>query len=269
MNGRQINIPEKLRELRVRSRNNELFCPCGYGANLVLVAGDKNLREQHFRIKDGSSDQDCHMITEGKTSVNSKIVLKCWLDEKLKAADMESRVPIHAVDDIHRNYEFTFLSQSRKTALSYCHERGNLSEEKMNILESNSRGIHIIYIVDCKNGGSEGQYPEWLMKVQQRQGYCLLLMVVDADYNAAEMEAVFYAQDMDGLWQEVIFAKGLLRDFSIDTDGQTLYADELLNNKLSKAMDNFQADIECEKARRIEEEKRCTEEAAKRRVEFN
>ena len=301
VNGRQINIPEKLRELRVRSRNNELFCPCGCGANLVLVAGDKNLREQHFRIKDGSSDQDCHMITEGKTSVNSKIVLKCWLDEKLKAADMESRVPIHAVDDIHRNYEFTFLSQSRKTALSYCHERGNLSEEKMNILESNSRGIHIIYIVDYKNGGSEGQYPEWLMKVQQRQGYCLLLMVVDADYNAAEMEAVFYAQDMDGLWQEVIFAKGLLRDFSIDTDGQTLYADELLNNKLSKAMDNFQADIECEKARRIEEEKRYTEamekllrkeehdreerrkqqeeakrererrteEAAKRRVEFN
>ena len=60
VNGRQINIPEKLRELRARSRNNELFCPCGCGANLILVAGDK----------------------------------------KLKAADMESRVPIHAVDDI-------------------------------------------------------------------------------------------------------------------------------------------------------------------------
>ena len=77
-----------------------MFCPCGCGANLILVAGDKNLREQHFRMKDGSSDQDCHVVTEGKTSVDSKIVLKCWLDEKLKAADMESRVPIHAVDDI-------------------------------------------------------------------------------------------------------------------------------------------------------------------------
>ena len=63
VNGRQINIPEKLRELRARSRNNELFCPCGCGANLILVAGDKNLREQHFRMKDGSSDQDCHVVT--------------------------------------------------------------------------------------------------------------------------------------------------------------------------------------------------------------
>lgn len=47
------------------------------------------------------------------------------------------------------------------------------------------------------------------MKVQQRQGYCLLLIVDDADYNTAEMEAVFYAQGMDGLWKEVIFADGM------------------------------------------------------------
>lgn len=138
--GRQINIPEKLKELRARSRNNELFCPCGCGANLILVAGDKNLREQHFRIKEGSSDQDCNVITEGKTSLDSKIVLKCWLDDKLKAADIESRVPIHEVDDVKRSYEFTFLSQSRKIALSYCHERVNLSDEKLSILEGNSQG---------------------------------------------------------------------------------------------------------------------------------
>ena len=129
----------------------------------------------------------------------------------------------------------------------------------MSILESNSRGIHIIYIVDHKNGGSEGQYPEGLMKVQQRQGYCLLLIVDDTDYNAAEMEAVFYAQGMDGLWKEVIFAKGLLRDFSIGTDGQILYANEPLNDKLSRARNNFTADIEREKARRAEQEKQYEE----------
>lgn len=129
----------------------------------------------------------------------------------------------------------------------------------MSILESNSRGIHIIYIVDHKNGGSEGQCPEGLMKVQQRQGYCLLLIVDDTDYNAAEMEAVFYAQGMDGLWKEVIFAKGLLRDFSIGTDGQILYANEPLNDKLSRARNNFTADIEREKARRAEQEKQYEE----------
>lgn len=257
--GRKINIPEKLKELRAKSQNNELFCPCGCGVNLILVAGDKNLREQHFRMKDGNFEQKCNVITEGKTSVDSKIVLKCWLDDKLKAADIESRVPIYAVDDINRSYEFSFLSQSRKTALSYCHERANLSDEKLSILESNSQGIYLIYIVDHKNGGCEGQYPEGLMKVQHRQGYCLLLTAESADYNEAGMEAVFYAQDIDGLWQEVIFAKGLLRDFSINGDGQILYADGLLSDKLSKAMDSFRSGMECEKARRAEEEKRHAE----------
>lgn len=266
VDGRQINIPEKLRELRARSQNNELFCPCGCGANLILVAGDKNLREQHFRMKDGTFDQKCNMITEGKTSVDSKIVLKCWLDDKLKAADIESRVPICAVDDINRSYEFSFLSQSRKTALSYCHERVNLSDEKLSILESNSQGIHIIYIVDRKNGGCNGQYPEGLMKVQHRQKYCLLLTADSADYNEAEMEAVFYAQDIEGLWQEVIFAKGLLRDFCISGDGRILYADELLSDKLSETMDSFRSAMECEKARRAEEEKR-REEAMKKLLE--
>lgn len=259
LNGQQINIPEKLKDLRSKSQNNELFCPCGCGANLILVAGDKNLREQHFRIKDVNSDQKCNVITEGKTSVDSKIVLKCWLDDKLKSVDIESRVPIHAVDDINRSYEFSFLSQSRKTALSYCHERVNLSDEKLNILESNSRGIHIIYIVDYKNGGCEGQYPEGLMKVQHRQGYCLLLTVDSADYNEAGMEAAFYAQDIDGLWREVVFADGLLKDFGISDEGQILYADELLSDKLSKAMNNFRSSMECEKARRAEEEKRYAE----------
>lgn len=259
VDGRQINIPEKLKELRGKSQNNELFCPCGCGANLILVAGDKNLREQHFRIKDINLDQKCNLIIEGKTSVDSKIVLKCWLDDKLKAADIESRVPIHAVDDVNRSYEFSFLSQSRKTALSYCHERANLSDEKLSILESNSQGIHIIYIVDHKNGGCEGQYPEGLMKVQHRQGYCLLLTVDSADYNEAGVEAAFYAQDVEGLWREVVFAEGLLKDFNISEDGQILYADELLSHKLSKAIDNFRADMEREKTIRAEEEKRYAE----------
>lgn len=259
VNGRQINIPEKLKELRVKSQNNELFCPCGCSANLILVAGDKNLREQHFRIKDGNLNQKCNVSTEGKTSVDSKIVLKCWMDDKLKASDIESRVPIYAVDDINRGYEFSFLSRSRKMALSYCHERVNLSDEKLSILESNSQGIRIIYIVDHKNGGCEGQYPEGLMRVQHRQGYCLLLTVDSANYNEAGMEAAFYAQDIDGLWQEVVFAEGLLRDFSINGDGQILYADELLSTELSGAMDNFRLGMECKKARRAEEEKRYAE----------
>lgn len=45
IDGKQINIPDKLADLREKSRKNMLFCPCGCGANLILVASDQNLRE--------------------------------------------------------------------------------------------------------------------------------------------------------------------------------------------------------------------------------
>lgn len=111
VNGKQINIPHKLIDLREKSRNNKLFCPCGCGVNLILVAGDKNLREQHFRIKDGTSKSNCTFKTEGKESVESKIVLKCWLDDKLQTNDIETRIPIYAVENNKRKYEFSFLSK--------------------------------------------------------------------------------------------------------------------------------------------------------------
>ena len=52
-NGKQINIPKKTEEVRKLGREKKLFCPCGCGNNLTLVAGDRNLREQHFRMKKG------------------------------------------------------------------------------------------------------------------------------------------------------------------------------------------------------------------------
>ena len=55
--GRQINIEEKVEALRKRSHNNDLFCPCGCGANLILVAGDRGVRRQHFRLRSSSLKQ--------------------------------------------------------------------------------------------------------------------------------------------------------------------------------------------------------------------
>lgn len=259
INGQQINIPERLKELRVKSQNNELFCPCGCGSNLILVAGDKNLREQHFRLKDGAHNQECNVITEGKVSLDSKIVLKCWLDDKLKVTDVASRVLIQDIDDINRKYEFSFLSRAKKIALSYCHERVNLSNEKMELLESNSQGIHIIYVVDFMNGGSEGQYPEGLIKIQDKQGYCLLLHVDDTDYSSARMEAVFYVKNFDGLWQEVSFAYGKLSEFSIDDYGRVLFTGNNLDVVKLVTEEQFNQNIEAEKNRYAEEEKRRAE----------
>lgn len=267
IDGKQINIPEKLKDLRQKSQNNELFCPCGCGANLILVAGDKNLREQHFRIKDADAYPDCHVVTEGKVSVDSKIVLKCWLDDNLHTDDLEARVPISVVDEIKRKYEFTFISKSRSLAVNYCHYRANLSDEKLGILEANAKGIKIIHIVDLINGGSEGQYQEGLMKVQDRQDYCLLLSIEESDYDKAKMKAVFYAKDLDGLWQEQVFANGKLSKYRIAADGSLSFNGQTLENLLSDTRKAFFDQNEAEKNRRLEEERRRQEYLKRQELE--
>lgn len=265
INGQQINIPEKLKELRAKSKNNELYCPCGCGANLILVAGDRNLREQHFRLKVGTFEKECHAVTEGKTSVNSKIVLKCWLDDKLQAGDVETRVPISIIDNTNRKYEFSFLSRAKKVAVSYSYERVNLSDEKFNILQANSDGIKLIYIVDIMNSGSNAQYPEALMKVQDRQGYCLLLDVEEASYNDAKMYAVFYAQDNDDLWKEIRFADGPLSDFTIAENGLLQYRNKELASLQAAKSRSFERAMQDERAWREEEQKQRQESAERKK----
>ncbi len=260
VNGCQINIPEKLKDLREKSRKNQLFCPCGCGANLILVAGDRNLREQHFRIKDADLYPNCTVVTEGQTSVDSKIVLKCWLDENLQAKDLESRVPICAVSDSSRKYEFTFISREKGIALNYCHDRINLSDEKLQILQDNAQGVSIIHVVDYKNGGTPGQYPEGLMNVQNKQGYCLFLKIDGLDYDKAELSAAFFAQDLDGLWEEVAFAGGPLRAYRIAPDGSVSFGEKTLTDLLQKAKRLF--------SEAMEEKKRQREEAKKQQQEF-
>ena len=266
INGKQINIPEKLHDLRNKSQNNELFCACGCGANVILVAGDRNLREQHFRLKFSNEDLACHFVAEGKGSIDSKIVLKCWLDEKLQSSDIETRVPIKHISDTTRKYEFSFLSLQRKIAVSYNYDRVNLSNEKLDILQSNSADLHLIYIVDIMNSGTNGQYPEALMKVQSRQKYCLFLDTNGISYADAKMSATFYAQDNDGLWQEVRFAEGLLSDYTIADDGQLLYKDEPLLTLLNLRTKEFSSSLQADLLRRREVEDRRREAAEQHRA---
>lgn len=261
VNGKQINIPEKLRELREKSRRNQLFCPCGCGANLILVAGDRNLREQHFRQKDKEFSSSCEAIMEGQNSIDSKIVLKCWLDDKLQAPDIESRVPVSDVSDSRRRYEFTFLSKSNRVGLSYCNERINLSVEKINLLKDNSKGIRVIYVVDMRNFGNDGQYPEGVMKVQNEQGYCLFLSVTDRDYSTAKLRAAFSAQDIDGLWGEIILAEDNLHEFTIE-DGKVVYQAAALNDLLERSKAEWKAGIEQERV--IREARRKAQEEERR-----
>lgn len=259
IDGKQINIPDKLSALRARSRKGELFCPCGCGANLILVAGDRNLRAQHFRLKDSARQHECTAETERPHSIYSKIVLKCWLDEKLNVSDVETRVPICLVGDTARKYEFSFVSRTSKFAVSYSCNRANLSDEKMEILRANSSGIRLIYIVDALNSCGNGQYPEALMKVQERQGYCLLLDVEEMEYSTAKLSAVFYAQDCTGLWREIEFAAGALREFSISEYGRLLYQNAPLAALCEWKKSEFEREVQQEKIRREQQMKELLE----------
>lgn len=259
IDGKQINIPDKLSALRTRSRKGELFCPCGCGANLILVAGDRNLRAQHFRLKDSARQHECTAETERPHSIYSKIVLKCWLDEKLNVPDVETRVPICLVGDTARKYEFSFVSRTSKLAVSYSCNRANLSDEKMEILRANSSGIRLIYIADALNRCGNGQYPEALMKVQERQGYCLLLDVEEMEYSTAKLSVVFYAQDCTGLWREIEFAAGALREFSISEYGRLLYQNAPLAALCEWKKSEFEREVQQEKIRRAQQMKELLE----------
>lgn len=257
--GRQINIPDKLKELRRKSQKNELFCPCGCGTNLILVAGDKNLREQHFREKPGTGLYECNVLNEGKVSVDSKIVLKCWLDDKLPTGDLETRVPIGEVEDTKRKPEFTFLSREKKFAIRYWHTRANIREDKLDVLAGNLSRIQVLYIVDLSNGGTDGQYPEALMKLQDKQQYCLLLSVQGAEYDRASMKAVHYEKDLDGLWREIPFAEGRLDQYSIDDRLQIAFSGESLARLLADSRGRFRREQEAERFQRVEEKQKAEE----------
>ena len=99
-------------------------------------------------------------------------------------------------------------------------------------------------MVDIMNGGSDGQYPEGLMKIQNKQGYCLLLTVNEADYISAKMKAVFFSKNIDGLWQEVSFADGKLSEFSIDDSGKVIFAGNTLEVAKVETEEQFKQNIE-------------------------
>lgn len=264
VNGKQINIPEKLEGLRTKSHENMLFCPCGCGANLILVAGDRYLKKQHFRIKESRCKEYCEYISEGKISVDSKIVLKCWLDDKLCTDDIETRVPISDITDRKRKYEFTFLSKVKKIALSYNFKRTNISNEKLEILEGNNLDIKVIYILDSSNQDCNGQYPEHLMKIQNIQGYCLFLEIHDSEYSNAKLRATYYKKDIDGIWKELEITTGYLNQYVISGEGVIAQNDEALEIKRDRIISEFDCKVEKERKKRTELAEKKAEEQRKR-----
>lgn len=276
INGKQINIPDKVERLRELGRKGLLFCPCGCGSNLILIAGDKNLREQHFRIKNSDeTDFNCKITYEGEESLNTKIALKCWLEDKLSKSNLQCEVPVNVVSDTGRKYEYTVFEPETGIGIGYWRYRANISDEKVSIL--NKCASRVIYIVGDMNAGVDGQYPEFMMKIQKTQCFNLYISIGEKDsvYESSILTASVFEKNIDGEWVELNVCSGSIIDFNIDLNGTLFYRDTpiitMAENKLSEfhveqnhLKEKRQQEAE-EQKRRIEEEKR---ERERRQIEF-
>ena len=268
INGKQINIPGKVEALRRLGREGLLTCPCGCGSKLILVAGDKNLREQHFRIKNGTGSTNC-MITQEETeeSIQSKIALKCWLDDKLLSDRTLCQVSLRELGESDRKFEFTIYEPDLKIGISYWHLRGNIEDEKLRYLAASS-AVRVIYVAGNVNEDYMGQYPEFVIKVQNIQHYVLYIRLGSGEnmpYEEAKMSAIRYGKNLDGEWECTSLAEGLLKEFEIRQDGRIFFHGRELTDCAKEAKTAFETRQETlRKIREKEKELREREERERR-----
>lgn len=259
--GKRINIPGKVEALRKLGRQNQLFCPCGCGANLILVAGDRNLREQHFRIKEGTGKGKCIALEETDISINSKIMLKGWLDLKMPSARIGTRVQLKEISDSERRFEFTLFDYNSKIGVCYWHERANIDSDKVDMFEDFSGVNKTFYITDIHNAGSTGQYPEFMIKIQNKQGYVLYLNLKDSIfskncYEKVTLDTRVFVQNRYQTWQEIVVISDKLDAYSVSANGDLIHNNLVVKDVVREAIEKFQSEekekLQIEQAKREE-----------------
>lgn len=216
VNGKQINIPGRVEQLRALGRAGQLLCPCGCGGQLILVAGQRGLRAQHFRMKAGSGNRDCHAVSETEESIQAKIVLRCWLVDHCSTQEIDYAVPpSENSGKDRRNFEFTFLVKNQRIGLVYWHIHANINQDKTEYLSSSRDADLIVYVANEEDAPDNGQYPEFCIKMQRAQGYCLFINTTSDRYEDAHLSSCRYLQDRFGEWKKVRITGGLLRNYRI------------------------------------------------------
>lgn len=229
VDGRQINIPEKVNWLRKLSKEKKLFCPCGCNTNLILVASDLNRREQHFRIQNGIGSRGCTYVGEGYGSVYSRVVLRGWLEDKLRCSVRE-RVPLCTVADTDKRYELSFFAEDAGLAVCYFTDRSAVSDDRLSVIRHCLKNVRTYYILAGDDMDNAFQYPEKLIKIQERQGFVLFLDLsmksADCvDYEKSRLSMVCYFCNAQGLWEHRLLLAAKLSQFSLSGYGELMYED--------------------------------------------
>lgn len=265
--GKQINIPEKLKYYRKISDDRQLFCSCGCGDVVILVAGDRNLRRQHFRLLRDFSNPNCEYQEESDISVKSKVMLKCWLNRNFPVMEhgIKYRVPISQLMENKRRYELTMYSEDYDIGIIYNNHTSSILGEKIELLSEYVKS-KIIYVTRIGNERTGGQYPEHMMRIQDAQGYCFYLdLTTESLYEEVEAKVSIHEKTYRGLWKVLEVCNGMLDDFGLNTDGLLVYKDELVSDLVDKTRERFQADQEheLEQLKKQEEEERLRQERAR------
>ena len=266
--GKLINIPEYTEWLREQGRRGNLFCDCGCGATLILVAGDRQInadgekkgRRQHFRIKT-RGHRECTSTEESEETLFAKITLKGWLCDKLSTDDVKMNVPINTVSESDRRYEYTLYDEKSHIGLLFWKNRKNILDERIKILEEGG-DKKIICVVGAHNDVVTGQYQEYMIKVQKKQGYCLFINLPDDNcdqdygefYKQAVLKASIFCENCDGEWQEICLAEGNITDYFICKEtGFVSYLGVTLKHLSSEAEIKFFNEQELIKKKRYDE----------------
>lgn len=268
IDGKQVNIQGKVEELRRLSKTEGFYCRCGCGTQLIPVFGDRHLIRQHFREKSGTRSRECTASTESEYSFLCKVALKLWMEDKMSSPDIETRVPLSRFEGTDRRFELTFYEPTYKMALCYWHERTNITSEKLTEIQNYLEG-QVFYTVSSWNAGTDGQYPEYLIKLQHIQGYVAFLSIdiqnPDSLYQTARMEIRVLAQERHGIWKEIPVIKTNLRRFDISSEGVVTYAGKSVRKTAEEALERFlreEASLSYMEKKRAEEERAAYEAQA-------
>uniref|UniRef100_UPI0040571442 hypothetical protein n=1 Tax=Acetatifactor sp. TaxID=1872090 RepID=UPI0040571442 len=271
IDGKQINIPEKLSYYKKISKSKQLFCACGCGDVVILVAGDRNLRKQHFRLLRDFSNPNCEYQEESDISVKSKIMMKCWLNKNFPVMEhgIKYRVPISQLTENKRRYELTMYSEDYDIGIIYNKHLASILAEKVELLSEYVKS-KIIYVTQIENEETNGQYPEHMMRIQEAQGYCFYLdLRKESLYEEVEAKVSIYEKTHRGLWKVLNVCNGMLDDFGLNADGFLVYNDELVSDLVDKTREHFQADqeYELEQIKKNEEAERLRQERIRQEQE--
>lgn len=261
IDGKQINIPEKLKYYRQLSdTHSELTCPCGCGEVVVLVAG--SVRKQHFRLLKKFASTNCEYQEESELSINSKIVLKCWLTKNLPEIENKVRyqVPMNELTDSNRRYEMALYIKDYNFGIVYYRLSSNIEAEKIE-LQKDYLETKILYVTSVENEFNDDQYPEHLMMIQERQGYCFYLdMKSDMHYEDAKVRVCVYVRNYKGYWKSVVVCKGFLDQFKMSCDGELFFYGKSVADLTKKTVRGYQKDQAILQQKELDKEKKIREE---------